>query len=376
MTNGKDTLLECGFGYILQQLTSWKQMTLKDSLTVCVIPGDDAAPEAMAATLRVLKSLDVAISWDCLPEGSELLELDSNDREKFVIERINAASTVLFGATNGVTPGARYMRWGKSTYANVRPIKWLPGFNSPLHSPAGIDYVIVRENLEDMYVGIMGPASKLLEANLTDPRSHVPEDAADGRFAAKIITRSGTERVTRFACELATQRQNKITVSAKTNMLPATDKWFCEIAKEIVQEYPHLHYEEFIIDDLAHRLVMRPDELDVVLLPNLYGDILSDQGAGTIGGLGLAPSGCYGADFAYFEPAHGTAPDISGLGVINPTATLLSATLMFRHLGLFSAANRLDNAIRRVYTIGKELTQDQGGDSTTEEFADAVIGEL
>ena len=351
-------------------------MNPENALNVCVIPGDDAAPEAMAATLRVLKFLDVPITWDCLPAGKELLKLDATDREKFVTERIDKASTVLFGASDGTTPGAPYLRWGKSTYANVRPIKWLPGFNSPLRKPEGIDYVIVRENLEDMYVGIMGPASNLLDANLVDPRSHVPKDAAGGRFAAKIITRSGTERVTRFACELATQRRNKITVSAKTNMLPATDKWFCEIAKEILQEYPHLHYEEFIVDDLAHRLVMRPQDFDVLLLPNLYGDILSDQGAATIGGLGLAPSGCYGEDFAYFEPSHGTAPDISGLGVINPTATLMSAILMFRHVGLSSAADRLGKAIRRVYTIAEHLTQDQGGTSTTEEFADAVIGEL
>ena len=162
----------------------------------------------------------------------------------------------------------------------------------------------------------------------------MPPDAANGRFAAKIITRPGTEQVTRFAAELALSRGGKLTVSAKTNMLPATDRWFCDIAREVAQEYPGLEYEQFIIDDMAHRLVVRPHELDVLLLPNLYGDILSDQGAGTIGGMGLAPSGCYGDDWAYFESAHGTAPDIAGQGIINPTATLESAEMMLRHLGL------------------------------------------
>lgn len=180
----------------------------------------------------------------------------------------------------------------------------------------------------------------------------------------------------RFACELALQRNAKLTVSAKTNMLPATDRWFCEIAREIAQDYAGLEYEEFIVDDMAHRLVIRPQDIDVLLLPNLYGDVLSDLGAGTIGGLGLAPSGCYGNEFAYFESAHGTAPDIAGMGIINPTATLLSAAMMLRYLDLNTAADRLNNAIGNVYLSGSVLTPDQGGDAGTENFADAVIGAL
>jgi isocitrate/isopropylmalate dehydrogenase len=198
----------------------------------------------------------------------------------------------------------------------------------------------------------------------------------EGRYAVKVITREGTEQVTRFACELAQSRSGKLTVSAKTNMLPLTDRWFCDIAREIAEEYSGLQYEQFIVDDMAHRLVSAPHELDVLLLPNLYGDVLSDEGAATIGGLGLAPSGCYGNDFAYFESAHGTAPDIAGQGRINPTATLLSAAMLLRHLDLDAPAERLDAAITAVYAQGKTLTPDQGGNASTEAFADAVIGAL
>ena len=343
---------------------------------VCIIPGDGAAPEAMLASLRVLDALALPIEFDAVPPGSELLDLSIAEREALIRERVDNADTALFGSSDGTTPGAQYLRWGKLTFANVRPIRWRPGFHSPLQDPTEIDYVIIRENLEDMYVGVMGEAKDLIDAGLTDPRSRLPLDASEGRFAAKIITRPGTEQVARFACELALQRSGRLTVSAKTNMLPATDRWFCEIAREISEEYAGVEYEEFIVDDMAHRLVVRPQDIDVLLLPNLYGDILSDLGAGTIGGLGLAPSGCYGHEFAYFESAHGTAPDLVGKGTINPTATLLSAAMMLRHLHLKDAADRLERALEHVYLSNSDLTPDQGGEATTERFAEAVIGAL
>lgn len=330
----------------------------------------------MTATLRVLDALDLPIDWDHVPPGIELESLEVSERDALVTQHIDAADTVLFGSSSGTTPGAIMMRWGKQTYANVRPVQWRPGYASPLAHPDGIDYVIVRENLEDMYIGVMGAASDLLDAGLANARSRIPAGAPEGRYAAKIITRPGTEQVARFSCELASRRRGKLTVSAKTNMLPATDRWFCDIVREIAQEYPDVEHEEFIVDDMAHRLVIRPHDLDVLLLPNLYGDILSDEGAATIGGLGLAPSGCYGDDFAYFESAHGTAPDIAGQGIINPTATMLSAMMMLRHLGLGRPADRLDDAVTEVYAEGAHLPRDQGGRAGTEQFADAVIGAL
>lgn len=343
---------------------------------VVVIPGDDAAPEAVAATMGVLRALDVAVDWDELPPGAELAELAPAEREAFVRGRIDAADTVLFGATNGTTPGVPYLRWGRRTYANVRPIRWRPGYRSPMAHPEGIDYLIVRENLEDAYVGIMGDVEALHRSGLVGPAARLAY-GGEGRFAAKVITRAGTEAVARFAFGLARRRRaaghpGRLTVSAKTNMLPKTDRWFCDIVREVGQDHPDVELEQFIVDDMAHRLVLRPDQLDVVLLPNLYGDVLSDEGAATIGGMGLAPSGCYGDDFAYFESAHGTAPDIAGRGVINPTATLLSAVLLLEHLGLEGAARRLDDAVSAVYAAGATLPVDQGGEAGTEAFAAAV----
>ncbi|MPY93455.1 MAG: isocitrate/isopropylmalate dehydrogenase family protein [Acidimicrobiia bacterium] len=347
---------------------------------VAVIPGDDAAPEAMAAAMGVLGQLDVPVDWDVLPPGAELSRLDATDREAFVHEHIDAADTVLFGSTNGTTPGVAHMRWGRRTYANVRPIRWRPGYRSPLAQPEGIDYLIVRENLEDAYVGIMGDAAALHRAGLVGPKARLAYEG-EGRYAAKVITRAGTEAVARFAFALARRRRaaghpGKLTVSAKTNMLPKTDRWFCDIVREVGQDHPDVELDQYIVDDMAHRLVLRPHELDVLLLPNLYGDVLSDEGAATIGGMGLAPSGCYGDDFAYFESAHGTAPDIAGQGRINPTATLLSAVLLLEHLGLGDAARRLDEAVTRVYAEGSVLPVDQGGAAGTEAFADAVAAAL
>jgi len=342
---------------------------------VAVIPGDDAAPEAMDATCEVLAALALPIEWDRVAPGAELAAIEPAARARQVHARIDAADSVLFGSTNGTTPGVLHMRWGRGTFANVRPIRWRPGYRSPLLHPEGIDYVIVRENLEDLYVGVMGDLADLVAAGLPGPRSRMPS-GREGRYAAKVITREGTERVARFACELAMRRNQKLTVSAKTNMLPATDRWFCSIAREIAEGYPGLVFEEFIVDDMASRLVASPCELDVLLLPNLYGDVLSDAAAATLGGLGLAPSGCYGEDFAYFESAHGTAPDLAGKHCINPTATLLSAVMLLEHLGLGDSGARLEAAVTRVYADGLKLTPDQGGTASTEAFAAAVKAAL
>ena len=342
---------------------------------VAVIPGDDAAAEGMDASLQVLRALDVAVDWNVLPTGAVLAELAEDEREQLVHEAIDNSDTVLFGSTNGTTPGVQYMRWSKQTFANVRPIRWRQGFVSPLREPEGIDYVIVRENLEDSYVGIMGDVEDLRASKLIGPRARIAY-GGEGAYAAKIITRAGTEKVARFALELARKRSKHLTVSAKTNMLPKTDRYFCDIVTEVAQDYPDVSLEQFIVDDMAHRLVSRPYDLDVLLLPNLYGDVLSDEGAATIGGLGLAPSGCFGDSFAYFESAHGTAPDLLGQRKINPTATLLSAVMLLEHLGLHAAANQLDTAVSAVYLLGATLTADQGGAASTDDFAAAVVAQL
>ncbi len=352
---------------------------------IAIIPGDDAAPEAIAPTLMLLRQLELPIEYVVLPNGDELEATTSRDeRERLIRETVDSCDTVLFGATSGKTGGIAYLRWGKGTFANVRPIRWRPGYQSPLREPDGIDYVIVRENIEDLYLGLEGDVAALLESGLpTESRFGAPVAAEgdEGRYAIKVITRQRTERVAHFSCQLAQQRQKlgypgKITCSAKYNVLWQTDGFFRQTVQRVVEGYAELTYEEFIVDDLAQRLVSRPHEFDVIVLPNLYGDVLADEGAGTIGGLGLAPSGCYGDDFAYFEPVHGTAPDIAGQHAINPTATILSAALMLEHLGFDEDAQRVERAINETYAAADRLTQDQGGSSTTEEFAQAVISRL
>jgi 3-isopropylmalate dehydrogenase len=347
---------------------------------VAFIPGDDAAPEAMLPTLALLKALVPALAWEELPTGEE--GLARHGREGFaraIQEAVDRSASTLFGASSGKTPAAGYLRWGKGTYANVRPVRWRPGFRSPLAHPDGIDFVIVRENLEDLYVGVEGPLDALAPLAPRRRRDSAPIDLSPpGAYAIKVITVEGTARVTRFACELALRRKDaggrgKVTVASKYNVLPVTDGLFRRVAEQVVRdEYPQLAYEQFIVDDFARRIVATPRDLDVVVLPNLYGDILSDAAAGVIGGLGLAPSGCYGDRYAYFESVHGTAPDIAGRHIINPTATLLSAVMLLDYLGFADEARRLDAAISRVYAEGRSLTPDQGGTATTEAFCAAV----
>ncbi len=240
-----------------------------------------------------------------------------------------------------------------------------------------MDFVIVRENLEDLYMGLEGDLDALAPLGLTSPTARRPvAEMGPGRYALKVITEAGTERVVRFAFELARRRRRKVTCGTKHNMLPRTDGLFLEVARRVATEYGDVEFESYIVDDFARRLVATPHALDVVVLPNLYGDLLSDAAAGLIGGLGLAPSGCYGDDYAYFESAHGSAPDIAGQNIINPTATILSAALMLEYLGFEDAAARLSRAVEAVYAEGRELTPDQGGDASTTEFADAVAARL
>ncbi len=350
---------------------------------VVVIEGEDAAPEAMRPTLALLERLCLDIEWLRPPVGEAARERHGSAFPEETRRAIDASDATLFGATSGGSALALlYLRWGKATYANVRPLRWMPGCRSPLANPAGIDFVIVRENLEDLYLGVEGDVEQLAPLALESPTARRPiASLAPGRFALKVISEAGSERVLRFAFELARRRRaagrpGKVTCSSKYNMLPRSDGLFREIAERLAGTYPDIAFETFIVDDLAHRLVLRPHDFDVVVLPNLYGHILSDLGAGVIGGLGLAPSGCFGDDYAYFESAHGSAPDIAGRNVINPTATILSAAMLLEHLGFAAAARRLETAVERVYSDAKALTPDQGGTASTTAFCEAVESHL
>jgi isocitrate/isopropylmalate dehydrogenase len=345
-----------------------------------VIPGDAASPEAVLPALGVLRAMELDIDWLVLPSGEEGAAQHGAAWAQVCRDAIDACDTTLFGSAGGHTPALAHLRFGKGTYANVRPTRYMPGASSPLLNPEGIDFVIVRENLEDLYSGIEGELAELEVLGFKD-RSGNSVASDTGRFAVKVITERNTRRVVDYACRLAMQRKmagypGKVTVSAKYNVLPRTDGYFRQLAEEVVAGYPDLKYEQFIADDFARRIVASPHSLDVVVLPNLYGDILSDEAAALVGGLGVAPSGCYANDFAYFESVHGSAPDIAGLHIINPTAVLLSAAMMLQHLGFEEERQRLEAAVAATYRQGEVLTPDQGGTAHTEEFCDTVRSHL
>jgi len=350
---------------------------------VVVIEGEDAAPEAMRPAVALLERRVPEIDWIHPAVGERGQRLGGSLFPTEAREAIDASDATLFGSTSGPSaPALMYLRWGRQTYANVRPARYRSGYRSPLAHPEQVDLVIVRENLEDMYMGIEGDIDALSGLDLHSRTARRPlSDFEPGRYALKLITESGTERVARHSFELARKRRERgrpgrVTCGTKHNMLPYSDGYFREVTGRVAAEYPDVEYNCLIVDDLAHKLVADPGAFDVIVLPNLYGDILSDAAAGLIGGLGLAASGCYGADYAYFESAHGTAPDIAGKNIINPTATLLSAAMMLEYLGFSSQAHRLEASVGRVYEQGSVLTPDQGGSATTTEFCDAVAGEF
>ena len=343
---------------------------------VVVLPGDDAAPETVAAAMEVLRALGPDIEYVEFPPGEQWVRGKTSIDARAAID---ASDSTLFGSTSGKTSAIIYLRWGKDTYANVRPARYMPGARSPLKHPEGIDFVIVRENLEDLYLGLEGPLETLAPLKLHGRITRAALDTSmPGRFAIKVITERNSRRIAEFAFRLARKRKaaggvGKVTASSKYNMLRESDELFRRIAEDVSSAYPDIGYEQFIIDDFARRLVQSPHEFDVVVMPNLYGDIMSDAAAGALGGLGLAPSGCYGEDYAYFESVHGTAPDIAGRGIINPTATMLSAAMMLEYLGFEAEARRFERAVRRVYAEGRALTPDQGGSARTAEFTRAVL---
>jgi isocitrate/isopropylmalate dehydrogenase len=346
---------------------------------VVVLPGDDEAPQTVFAALEVMRALKLDIEFIEFPVGEKWVR---GETDKAARAAIDSSDSTLFGSTSGKTTAINYLRWGRQTYANVRPCRYLKGFRSPLAHPDGIDYVIVRENLEDLYLGLEGPLEALAPLHLHSRILRADLNTSErGKFAIKVITERKTRQVARFAFELARKRKaqgrpGKVTCTSKYNMLRESDGLFRQLVEETAADYPDIAYEQFIVDDFARRVVQSPHALDVVVMPNLYGDILSDAAAGTIGGLGLAPSGCYGDDYAYFESVHGTAPDILGKGVINPTATMLSAAMMLEYLGFNEASRRFDQALRAVYAEGSALTGDQGGRAGTAEFTRAVIARL
>ena len=352
---------------------------------VCVIKGDDTSPEFVLPTVELLEAmgLDMEFVWPLTGEEAMLKYGDDNGFPEEAKKAVDNADCTLFGSQSGKTQEAlAYLRWGKQTYANFRPIKWQQGIRSPLKHPEGIDFVVVRENLEGLYPGREGDIAQLAPLTFTDRMTGGTLDTSlEGKFALRIITRKNTKNIARAGCGLALKRKaqggrGKVTVACKYNMLAQSDGLFREIVEETVKEYPELTFDQVIIDNFAQQMILNPQQYDVVIMPNEHGDVMADGASGLVGGLGLAPSACIGDDYAYFEPVHGTAPDLMGKNIVNPTAMILSAVWMLEYLGFETEARGLERAVYGVYADGKCLTRDMGGSASTTEFCKAVKDRL
>ncbi len=323
---------------------------------IAVIPGDGIGPEVMEACLHVLRTLEKAYG----DLSFEFLELEAGDRVKAergvalpeeTLRGIRSADAALFAAV-GETAGEVIIpiRRRLELYANLRPAKTYPGVPG---ARDGVDLIIVRENTEGLYVGIEGRGP-------------------DWGVSMRVITRSASERIAHYAFQLAERLgRGKVTAVHKANVLKATCGLFLEACRRVAEEYPGIEYEEMLVDTCALKLASKPEEFDILITPNLFGDILSDEAAALIGGLGMAPSGNIGDRYAVFEPVHGSAPDIAGRGIANPIAMILSAAMMLRWLGEGEAADVLEGAVSEYLQRGP-LTPDLGGNAKTMDVAVGV----
>ncbi len=344
---------------------------------VALIPGDGIGPEVATATRLVLDAADVGIEWLERPAGSAALASHGELLPDDTLDTIRACRVALKGPiTTPVGTGFRSinvaLRQALDLFAAVRPARSLPGVTTRHHD---VDLVVVRENTEDLYQGIEfergSPEAAALRERLKELGGFdVREDAG---ITLKPISVTGTRRIVRFAFEyVRANRRRKITVGHKANVMRYSDGLFLRTAEEESAVYPDVAWEDIQIDHLSARLVRRPTDFDVLLLPNLYGDILSDLCAGLVGGLGLIPGANIGWEFAVFEPVHGSAPDIAGRGLANPIAMILSGAMLLRHLNRIEAAENVEWAVDEVLRRGEVRTPDLGGDSPTMRVAEEI----
>ena len=325
---------------------------------ITLIPGDGIGPEVISATRKVIEAAGIKINWDIQNAGQQVIAQYGTPLPNHVIESIKKNKVALKGPiTTPVGTGFRSvnvaLRKELNLYANVRPCKTLKGVPSRYDN---IDLIIVRENTEDLYSGV---------------EHMVGLDAAE---SIKIITRKGSERIVRCAFELAIkEKRKKVTAVHKANIMKCTDGLFLETARKVANEFPDIKFEEMIVDAMCMKLVQSPENYDVLVMPNLYGDIISDLCSGLVGGLGIVPGANLGTEGAIFEPVHGSAPDIAGQNIANPTAAILSGTAMLRYLGEINAANSIELAVKDILSKGQSVTSDLGGSTGTKQFADAVI---
>ena len=355
---------------------------------VTLIPGDGTGPELTEATRRVLEATGVEFSWDVQHAGTDVMDQHGgNPLPDHVLDSIRANGTGLKGPiTTPVGGGFRSVNVGlrKSLglYAQVRPCKSYPGVRSRYEN---VDLIVVRENTEDLYAGVefeegTEQADELLTWLADHGHANIRRDSG---ISIKPISETGTRQIVEFAFDYARRNgRRKVTAVHKANIMKFTDGLFLHVARDVAEENPDIEFEDRIVDNLSMQLVQRPEEYDVLVLPNLYGDVVSDLAAGLIGGLGLAPGANFGPDVAVFEPTHGSAPKYTGQNKVNPMAMMLSGMLMLRHLGETEAAGRLERAIAAVIEEGRSVTYDMKptrDDPTavgTSEVADAIIEKL
>ena len=330
---------------------------------VTLIEGDGSGPELVRQAVRAIEATGVAISWDRQTAGEEAIAAGEPPLPAAVLDSIRANGVGLKGPiTTPVGGGFRSvnvsLRQELELFACVRPIRSYPGVAT---ARPGIDLVVVRENLEDLYTGrefAVGSQAVAAVRRLAESEGQggIPEDAA---VALKTISRGESDRIARFACAYARSHGRKrVSIVHKANILKATDGLFLATARAAARDFPDLAVDDVIIDNLCMQLVQRPEQYDTLLLPNLYGDIVSDLVAGLAGGLGVAPGANLGERVALFEPTHGTAPSFRGSGRLNPTATILSGVMMLRHLKETEAAERLEAAVAQVLAAGEHVTFD------------------
>ena len=325
---------------------------------IAVIPGDGIGREVMDACIKVLNSLDVEFNFTYGEAGDECLEKNGEALPNETIELAKNADACLFGAAGETAADVIVrLRQELNLFANLRPVKSYPNTNALFDN---LDFMIVRENTEGMYIA--------KEEDYTE----------EGAIARRIITRKAEKRIIDYAFQYAkNNNKSKVTGVHKANVLKVTDGLFKEILYEVAKEYEgEIEVEDFYVDATAMYLITRPETFEVIVTTNLFGDILSDEGAGLVGGLGMIPSGNIGEDGALFEPVHGSAPDIAGQGIANPMAMLLSACMMLNYLMEYEAEENLNNAILSVLNEGNVLTPDLGGNATTDEVAEAIINAI
>ena len=331
------------------------------SYDITLVPGDGIGPEISNAAKRVIDATGVSINWELVDAGEAVISKYGTPLPDYVLNSIKSNKVALKGPlTTPVGKGFRSvnvtLRQELNLYANVRPAKTLPGLATRYED---VDLIVVRENTEDLYAGI---------------EHKVGRDAAE---SIKIITREASERVARYAFELAVkQNRKKVTVVHKANIMKLTDGLFLECAQNVAKDYPQIEFEDMIVDAMCMKLVQSPENYDVMVMANLYGDIVSDLCAGLVGGLGVAPGANIGESAAVFEPVHGSAPKHAGKNRINPLAIIMSGVLMLQHLGENEAAKSINEAIFAVLKEGKNLTYDLGGSTSTSGMADAIIEKL